>query len=190
MSKPATLSFTSTLRVESERYPGVTFVLFKKTEGRRIALRLKMLEPQAHLEAVLEEIRQVGELPKDATDAQKLERLRILTPLLQKYERILQDEIHPAWVEWGLKTVEGLNVDGQTINGDNAVDLLPEDMYDEIVEAVKFAGELGPAREKNSGSPTTSSDQVDGRTQPSIADSANSPSSIETETAPSTSPAK
>ena len=155
---PDVLSLASKTRVESAIHPGVFFVLRKRTEGRRIQLRLKMAPVQRELEEALAEVRACGEAPyagtsdEDLTPEQRIERtawIEASQPALDRYFAVRDDKVHPAWVEWGLDRVEGLDIDGEKITGANAVELLPEELYEELLGHIKATAGLGEAQAKN-----------------------------------------
>lgn len=175
MPKAPVLSLSSVVRVESQIHPGVFFVTRKMTDKRRIALNLAMAPIREDMDKLLRQIRALGDPPfaesEDLTDEQKEANklwLTESTPLLEQYNELLNDEVYPRQLAWGLAKVIGLQVDDENgaheITGANAAELLPPDLYDEAVFVVRETSGLGPKREGNSESPTTSSAVVDGRT--------------------------
>ena len=196
------LTLSSLVRVLSISHPGVTFVIRQRTERQRINLRLVMQTVQGQLEEVMADLKNLGGLPhadvEELTDEQRIAQqawMEKSQPLLARYSTIMDDEIHPSWVEWGLARVEGLVVedeDGneQKITGKNALTLLPRELFNECVQAIKDSCQLGPDRGQVLESPTTSSAAVDGQTPDMTAPSANSAEPTSGATALNTSPIK
>jgi hypothetical protein len=187
------LSLSSRVRVESQTRPGVVFIIRKRTEKRRVQLRLKMAAIQQRIDAALGEIQAIGNPPYAGVEADKLtdeqraaqaqwlvEKGEAMDVAYDAFNTILHDEVHPAWVEWALEKIEGLTVDEQTITGANAAELIESDdpMWGELVSAVEQAAGLTKKQAANLELPTTSSAVVDGQTPDTTAPAANETSTI------------
>ena len=198
------LTLSSIARVQSTLHPGVIYVTRKRTDKRRIELRLKLADATARLDEILTGIRAFGDAPHKDIDPETItaeqvaDRARWVedtTPLINDYNELLDDVIHPAWIEWGLHRIEGLEIEDaegkpQKITGKNAGELLPGELLAEALEAVKDTAELGGKRAGNSESRTTSDAAADTRTPDTTAASANELINIGLVTAAATSPAK
>lgn len=131
-------TFDSHVKVTSEKCAGVTLVINKRTEGRRIQLRLDMAPIQEKMESVLERLRSLPEPPESGDDTRTAEQKKQYAAVVAEYFRVQEDEIQPAWVKWGLVRVEGLTVDGREVTSpDEFIELAPPELYAEAVEAIK-----------------------------------------------------
>lgn len=144
----------TTRRQESKTCEGVIFYLHKMTEGRRIDLRVKMADSNRRLREILKEqaLLEAGENQDSGVQSKWLE-------LQDEFDAIMVETINPAWLTWGLKKLEGLEVDGKPLDVQEWREF-PSILFAEIVEAVKAEADLSGAERKNSELPTTSGEQV------------------------------
>jgi hypothetical protein len=106
------------------------------------------------------------------------------------WEQLLRMDWKPAWIRWGLVSIEGFVLDDRAGTID---DLLgpdgPDQLIDEIFLKILDVSGLGAQRSGNLPGPGPSEDQADGKTSSSIASNAAPPNGTATATAPSISPA-
>jgi hypothetical protein len=157
--------YETTRRQESATFPGVFITLRKMTEGRRTELRRLIAEPNSRLRGIMREQAELDKLPEDARD------MASFLELQDRFDEILMSEVNPAWVRWGVKMVDGLEVDGRTLAVEDFLDW-PSVLFAEVVDLVKTEAELDGAERKNSALPTTSGEQGGGNRTPSTAPSA------------------
>jgi len=172
------MKFFSRVRINSA-LPGfedVFFTLNKMTEGRRINLRLSVADGTAGVRQILAEKQALN----TESDVAKI------ADLLDRLTRIIEDEINPAWVRWGLHAVDGLEIDGEPATVESLIQTGPPELYAEILTAIRHAAGLSEDDQGNSASPTTSGARVDGRTSATSAPPADAPGSTLPETAAST----
>ncbi len=143
----------TTRRRESESCPGVSFLLRKMTEGRRLEYRAKLREPNAKLRDILREQGKLLEVPADARDHDKI------MDLQDQYEGLQIEILNPETLKWGVKQIEGLEVDGKTLTLEDWKEW-PSHLFAEILEAVNQESQLNGGEIKNSPSPTTSGEPV------------------------------
>lgn len=146
--------YEATRRKESVECPGVTYVLRRMTEGRRMELRKQLGPTQAKIREVLREQGRILELP---TKDQDLDRL---LELQDEYDEAMLTVVNPATIKWGVKQVEGLEVDGKTLGIDEWEEW-PSHLFNEILGAVQDESALNGAEIKNLQSPGTSGAQAD-----------------------------
>lgn len=141
----------TTRRIHSEAFPGVTFLLRKMTEGRRMELRRIISEPNLRVREILREQDAIYKTEENNQDT-----LKWMT-LQDELDGLMLEKINPAWVLWGVKQIEGLEVDGRPLSVEDWSDW-PSALFDEVLSAVKAEAELNGAERKNFSSPTTSGD--------------------------------
>lgn len=166
----------TTRRVGSEIFSGVSVVLKKMTEGRRLELRKLISEPNRRIREILREQANIEKEPEESRDMSKWLELQ------DEFDGIMIESINPAWITWGVKQIEGLEVDGRSLGVDDWKEW-PSALFDEVLTAVKGEAELNGAERKNSESPTTSGALVDLTPKDSTADSAGNEGGGESETA-------
>lgn len=87
---------------------------------------------------------------------QKLNELRYRADLIE-------DELKPTYVQWGVKNVNGLEIDGKPITVETITDLPPA-LVDEVVTEIRRLTQMTTEETLAFGQPTTSSAQVGGQT--------------------------
>ena len=121
------MNYESSRRIESQIVPGVAFVIAKISFGRRIEL-----------------IRRVREL------AAKCEFLTAGESVEEKLQgALLTAEIDRLYVSWGLLELIGLEVDGAGATPDLLAACGPEDLFREVVSAIKAECGLTEDERKN-----------------------------------------
>ena len=113
------MTYESSLTLDSTTTPGVSLVINKPSFARRVELT-----------------RRIREL------ANRVEFLSAGTDAKEKLDSALASaEIDRIYVEWGVREVIGLEVDGAPGTTQSLIDTAPEALFREAVEAVK--AELG-----------------------------------------------
>ena len=170
----------TTRAFDSVVLPGVTVILKKMTEGRRIELR-KLIGPfNKKIRDLLRGQAEIEQQPDETRDMAKY------LDLQDEYDGVMVCEINPAWIIWGVKQIEGLEVDGTSL-GVKEWENWPSAFFDEVLNAVKGEAELNGVGRKNSSSPTMPGEQGSSSPSLSIVESAKKEAGGETETADSTS---
>jgi hypothetical protein len=136
-------------KFESQEFPGVVAYLFKMTEGRRSELRSKIAASNKQLR---ENMRQQGRLLKVPEGTQ--DEAAILE-LQDEFDRIVGEEINPAYITWGVKQISGLEVEDIPLGVDDWK-RWPSALFNEVLQAVKEESELEGGERKNSSLATTS----------------------------------
>lgn len=179
------MNFVTTVKKESKVFPGVSYVLNKMSEARRAQLRLLIAEPTSRIRNLL---REMGALEDKYPASSRPEEVNNeLLVLSDKMEQISSDEINPKWLKWGLKSLDGIEIDGVPATADSLLADGPPALFMEIVDEIKRIAQLSGEEEKNSVSPTTSGEPTGGETTNTSAVGANSSDPITPEIAPSTS---
>lgn len=140
-------------RRESTTCEGVVFFLRKMTEGRRLAYRAKLREANAKLREILREQGKLLEMPEEARDHDKI------MDLQDQYDDLQLNVMNPETIKWGVKQIEGLEVDGKALTLEDWEEW-PSHLFKEVLEAVNEESQLNGAEIKNSSSPTTSGELV------------------------------
>jgi hypothetical protein len=178
------MNFQSRQKFESKvpGFEGVAFTLNRMTEGRRIKLRLALADATARLRETLVEIRRLKEQetpePKRAAE------------LLDTVTAIVEDEVTPAWVRWGLHAIEGLEIDGQPATVESLIESGPTALYAEIAAAVRREAGLSDEQQGESEPLSTSGAPVDGGMSDTTAANADDGATSKSETAESSSASK
>ena len=142
---------------------GAGYTLRRVTEARRVALRAQLSPINDQIQDAVEEIESIEAKPAAERDSK---RLRFLNDAVSK----LSDQAAPVWIDWGLYSVDNLELDDQWITKDTLKDLAPKVFYDEIHAKIRERTSLGGAEIKNSESLSTSSAPVDSTTTMAKAD--------------------
>ena len=122
------MTYESDQMVESKTVPGVRFRIAKMSFGRRIELT-----------------RRIREL------AQKLQFLEAGGSLQERMDTaLLCAEIDRLYMQWGLKEVNGLELDGVSATPELLIENGPEELLHEILGAVKGQCGLTETERKNS----------------------------------------
>ncbi len=121
------MTYESVAVIESQITPGVTFTVHKMSYGRRAELMSRIREL-----ARKQEFLRAGEDPGDKMDA-----------------ALLEAQINRVYLTWGLKSIEGLTVDGVEATPELLTDHGPEDLFREALEAVRAQTGLNSTERKN-----------------------------------------
>jgi len=122
-----TVEYESLLRIDSKTVPGVKFVIYRVSFGRRMELSKHVRE-----------ITQKTEFLEAGNEAQEKIEASILT-----------QQIDAMYLNWGLVSVEGLAIDGEEATPGQLIDRGPEELAQEIVGAIKRQCGLGETDRKN-----------------------------------------
>lgn len=121
------MEYASTVTFESQAVPGVRFTILRMSFGRRIELTRR--------------IRELG---------RQIEFLEAGSDFREKIEAtLLANEVQRLYLEWGLKEVSGLKIDGRAAEPANLIEEGPEELCQEIVAAIKSECSLSEDERKN-----------------------------------------
>jgi hypothetical protein len=121
------MRYESTITVTSKLAPDVSFTIERMSLGHRIEL-----------------IRRIREL------GQKIEFLDAGSDMKEKIEAtLLANEVDRLYLQWGLREVQGLEIDGQPATPELLVSSGPEDLCREITAAIKSECGLNENERKN-----------------------------------------
>jgi hypothetical protein len=120
-------TWNSSRRIRSEVMPFVEFTIVRMTFGRRLELMKLVRDLAARIEYF---------------DAGREEKNRMEASLLSA-------EIDRLYIEWGLEEIRGLDLDGEPANPQSLVEKGPEDLFREILGAVKAECGLNESERKN-----------------------------------------
>ena len=121
------MTYESTVTSESRACPGVRFTIRRMSFGRRLELARRVREAGHKLDFV-----RAGTTTADALEAASIS---------GAIDRLL--------IEWGLASVEGLEIDGAAAMLPTVIDCGPEALAREIAEAVKRECGLSEEERKN-----------------------------------------
>jgi hypothetical protein len=188
------MKYSSTLTVQSNAFPGVSFKLRKMSEARRSEFRLAIASIQDQIDAnSRESARLMALLPKDGDETAIDPQLQVqIEGLLRKQTALISGELNQAYVRWGLKSIDGLeheDDDQPIVDADALISVGPPELFVEIAEAIIRASGMSEADLKNFALPSTSGAVTDGSGQNTTAETAsNRDGSEPPATAQSTSP--
>lgn len=121
------MEYESTLTIQSDVCPGVSFRIVRMSFGRRLELT-----------------RQVRELSR------KFDFLQASVDATERIEaRLLAAEVDRIYLRWGLVSVDGLALDGEPAATERMVESGPENLCREILEAIKAECGLSDDERKN-----------------------------------------
>jgi hypothetical protein len=121
------MTYESSARVDSRARPGVTFVIARMSFGRRMELVRRIRELTARCEFL-----NAGQSTEGKLDA-----------------ALLSADIDREYVAWGLRELIGLEVDGVAATPELLASAGPEDLFREVVSAIKAECGLNEAERKN-----------------------------------------
>jgi hypothetical protein len=124
------------------------------TEGRRLDLRSKISEPNRRIREILKEQAAIEGQSEETRDSAKWLELQ------DEFDGLMLEKVNPAWLTWGLKRIDGLEVEGKPLGVEDWKDW-PSALFEEVIVAIKAESELNGTERKNSELPTTSGGQVD-----------------------------
>lgn len=113
--------------VESKMHPGVQYTLARMTFGRRIELMRRVRDLAARLEFF-----EAGCDAKNGMEAS-----------------LLGAEIDRLYVRWGVEGVRGLDLDHAPATVETMIESGPEDLFTEMLEAVRSECGLSETERKN-----------------------------------------
>ncbi len=147
--------YDTTNRKESEILLGVSFLIRRMTEGRRIELRKKLGPTNAKIRELLREQGKLLEAPDDAQDHNRILELQ------DEFDGLMLETVNPTTLLWGVKQIEGLEVDGKILTLEDWQEW-PSALFKEILNSVNAEAELNGGEVKNSSSATISGKPGDG----------------------------
>jgi len=121
------MTYESVTVMESEKAPGVKFEVTRMSFGRRVDLMRRVRELSRRVEFL-----NAGKDPGDRMDA-----------------GLLQAEIDREFVAWGLRSVTGLELDGEPATPKSLAEAGPEELFREALAAVRRETGLSEDERKN-----------------------------------------
>jgi hypothetical protein len=105
--------------------------------------------------------------------------------MYNEFNELLNGRWYPAWIRWGLYSIEGFEIDEVPATVDTLCEQGPSDLVQEVFHAILAEAGISTVQEKNSTSDGTSDVAVDGKEKGSTVPSADQPDGGKTATAPS-----
>lgn len=121
------MNYSSRLRKQSAAFPGVSFEVRRVSLGRRIELSKQIRELSARMDFA----------GAGTSFSEKLE------------ASSLGLEIERLYLQWGIESIDGLTIDGEPATADLVIEKGPENLYREMVEAVRHECGLSEEERKN-----------------------------------------
>ena len=146
--------------VNSEVMPGVSWDVRLISEGMRTKILVGLAEAMISLRTVQVEMHGVDVIRTEEGNVDEVntrpEVMKVLLDLNDKISRITRLQINPVWFREGLLAIRGIEFDGVSDTPlDKLPDLLPEQLYDEILKSIRAASELSMTERSSLGSATT-----------------------------------
>ncbi len=176
------MNYCSRETFTSETHPDVSFTIKKMNEKRRVARELILSGIRYRLQEQSNDLEEALKVP-EAQPPGAIDKMNAA------WNSLLEEEWYPAWIRWGLYSLEGFEMDGQKATVDAFIEDGPDDLKMEIFKAIQKASGLSVTEGESSPTPGTSGDPADGKTTSSTAESAEQPSGTEPAIAASISPA-
>lgn len=174
------ISHISTRTIESKAVPGVRFVIRKMTKRRADALNELQSTSRDQLRVIYEEFTPLDKERASAGDSFPAEKLKRWEELLKQITRIDENEMSPVAMRFCLVRIENLDITYPSPppqapeDGPGGVDITeaatlelvtahgPDELYYEMLHAIKRECGLLPEEAENLSSPSTSAAAVDG----------------------------
>jgi len=122
------MSYDSVVTVESRIAEGVRFEIARMSFGRRVELMRRVRELARKMEFL-----EAGSAPGERMDA-----------------ALLQAEVDRLYLNWGLRGLSGLEVDGAPATAETLAENGPEGLFREALAAVRAETGLSEEQRKNS----------------------------------------
>ena len=123
------MNYESTVKTESEAFPGVWLTVRRMSFGNRLELIRKVKDLLGRMEFLA-----AGEQgPAEEAEA-----------------AVLAGEVDCEYLRWGLEAVDGLEIDGQVATAASLMEKGPEALVAEAVEVVRREAGLSEDERKNS----------------------------------------
>jgi hypothetical protein len=120
-------SWRSAEEYGSAKYPGVRYKVLKMSMARRLDLTRRVKDLMKNLEFL-----NAGTTATDKVDA-----------------AILSGEMDRLYWDFGLESIDGLDINGETTTPAGQFDRGPEELSREILQRIKQNLQLGPDEQKN-----------------------------------------
>ncbi len=162
-----------TKTVPLKTFPGAVITIAVWMEEHRAAHQLKAAEAmdrhrdlQAQNEELIEPLEEsLGKPGSEIKISELNPSQRAALDKLRRRVQLVEAEIDHAYVEVGLRGLDGVTILGRKANElDVTARRVPPAMYQEILKAVRREAGLEPLEVENLESPSTSGAQVDGKT--------------------------
>jgi len=121
------MEYESTVTQESKTAEGVRFTIRRMSFGRRLELTTRIREMGARIQF----LESGGDLQDKVESA------------------LMTNEIERLYLQWGLKEIRGLRIDSVEATVDSLISDGPEELFREIVAAIKSECGLSEAERKN-----------------------------------------
>jgi hypothetical protein len=121
------MNYESVRTIQSETTKGVSFTINRMSFGRRLELTRRIREVGTKLQFLAS-----GEALEDKVEAS-----------------LTAHEVDKLYLQWGLRTVDGLAIDGEAAHPESVISSGPEELCREIVQAIKAECGLTGEERKN-----------------------------------------
>jgi hypothetical protein len=185
-------NYESRTRVQSTACPGVTIVLNKITEGRRMELRKALFASSRRVRKLLADMEPIRDRIRTLVADKQAELithedLTQISSIREEMDEINDLDVYPQWIKMGVYSVEGLEIDGVPAKAEDIPNGPPE-LYQEVLTEIQKVMGLSEEEIKNLRSLFISNKSADGATNATTVESAESTDSIAPATAPSSTP--
>ena len=136
MSRSDSQSYESTVEEGSTTIPGVRFTVERMSFARRLELIRRLKTWLGRVEFVT--------ASKEGPDR-------------EAEAALAAGEIDRIYLEWGLRGLTGLVIDGEEVTAQTLIEKGPEGLVREVLAAIRREAGLSEEERKNSASPSTSS---------------------------------
>lgn len=149
--------FEPTYREESVACPGVTFVLNRMTEDRKIDLLKKLAVPSKKLREIMQESARIASTVKEGSSQEDKDLVQIQQMALSDSVTLIdKEETNPTYIRWGLAGVEGLRLAGGMEGNLSNLNSWPSELTAEARQFVENSVTLTEQERKNLRLATTS----------------------------------
>jgi hypothetical protein len=121
------MNWHSSKVVPSKAFPGVELVIARMTFGRRLELMKRVRDLAVRLEYF-----EAGVEAKNRVEAS-----------------LLGGQLDRLYIEWGLEGIRGLELNGAPATAESLIELGPEELFREALDAVKAECGLSEQERKN-----------------------------------------
>jgi hypothetical protein len=141
------MKLNTTITLQSKLYPEVSYTVRTLSEGRRQQLTASIADATYEMYDLVGKANAM--LPTEEGVVMSQEDQWKRKALVDQIDDLTNRTIAPAWIKTYVKTINGLEIDGEPATIETFLSDAPSDMFAELVNLIKGQAELSPEETKN-----------------------------------------
>lgn len=161
------VKYSSTRTIQSQTFPGVSFTLRKMSDSRRRELYQQIAPLKEKERGFQRRFAEIDDRRVPLFDAEGKPKMNVVTAeqergyatkdderlvaeIIEDLNEFRDSEISPAYIRWGLLSIDGLDIDDEPATIDNLLEYGPADLTQEIIAAIMGKADLDADEKKTS----------------------------------------